>query len=235
MHDGVPRRQGGDDRAHRQDKRKVEGRDNSDDAVRHPPRIVLAPGVHGGEHDAVRLDGGSRGMADEAAAVLDLDLRLGPDGAGFANDPADELIAIVVQDVGRPVQYGGALGGRGRCPCQLRAPGLGRRPRDIDRAADADRGHQRVGRGIAHLGEAAGRLAPAAQKCLAGPPRLVDEALALLDVHSLILPCWHSELACCTRKASGPAASRARSTCFWILPEAVRGKASSGQKVLGTL
>ena len=122
-HHGAAHRERRRDRAHREDQRRVPGRNDADDADRH---------AHGDALDLIRfLDdaalagvlGQARGFAQLADGDAHFEIALGPDAARFADVEVGDFVMRRFEQIGGFAQDLGALGGRCRHPARKRGFG----------------------------------------------------------------------------------------------------------------
>jgi hypothetical protein len=139
VHHGVARGERGGDGPDRQDQRKVEGRDDADDAVGHADQLFFrVPAVDRGQGHGAGLERRVGGGAQEAGTVLDLDPRFRRDRTALADDPGDQFLGIGLEDIGGAVQDLGAPGGSGRFPSGLPGGRAGSGPGEVIGAGPAD-------------------------------------------------------------------------------------------------
>ncbi len=176
---GVAQCQGGRQRAHREQERRVPGVDDTDDAERHPPRQTRSTGGLRVQNLTPRLGHESDGVRQLGEGGDDLVVALGGDAGRLADDPVAERIPVLTQDGGRAQQDLGAVGGNCRGPVPGRPCGSYAGLGDIRGGGDADF-CQHVPRGrFDHLARAALGLAPPRAVDLPGPLGPVRPPLAV--------------------------------------------------------
>ncbi len=168
-------------RAHRQDQREVERRDDADDAARHPPRQADAARI-GRQHQTLRLGAHRGGAIKPFGHHVDLEAGFGRDAAGLARDPGDQFFLMIFERTRGLAQDGGALL-VGRCrPAGLRGARFGRGLAHIGRGGVADAGDLVAGRRLQHVQRTAGGVAPFGAEHAAAPG-IFDQKFSCRCVH----------------------------------------------------
>ena len=173
-------------RAHRQDQREVERRNNADDAARQAAGDADAAGV-GGQHQALRLGAHGGGTIENLRHHVDFESGLGRDAASLARDPRDQLFLIVFQDPRRLAQDGAAFLIRCRRPAGLRGARLGCGLAHVGGNGIADAGKRGPGRRLEDVQRSAGGIMPLGAK-QAAVPSAFDHEFRCGYVHSVVLP-----------------------------------------------
>ncbi len=187
QHDRVAGRQRRRHRAAGQDQREIKGRDDADDAAWQAPRDAETAGI-GGQHEALRL-GAHRGRAiQQLRNEMDFEAGLGRNAAGFARDPGDQLLLVLLEQGRRLAQDFRALLIRGRGPSGLGLAGLGRGLADILGLGVADPGEHGTGRRLQHIERSADRRPPFGAEQLAAPG-LLDHEFRYRRIHPDFSPC----------------------------------------------
>ena len=157
--DGVARRQCRCHRTHGQDQRKVERRDDADDAARHTARIAQ-PRRRALQHFAACAERQGRGRMQQRDCFLHFVHSLGGNAARFACNDGSALIRGVLEHRGGFDKDGAALACRTTGPRALSLCSRLARNGDILRVADADSSQGLAVRRIEHFARAARRRDP---------------------------------------------------------------------------
>lgn len=114
---------------------------------------------------------------------VDLDISFRRDGARFAHEPPNEVLAVLDEPVLRFLENRGALFSRGRRPAGLRASCTLRSRRDIARRGDSERSQGLAGRFVCNRNDARASHAPAARKDFLLPIDILEPLRSRRDGH----------------------------------------------------
>jgi hypothetical protein len=191
-------------RPHRQDERKVERRDDADDATRQPARQTDAARI-GRQHQTLRLGAHRRGAIEPFGDHMDFKPGLGRNTAGLAGDPGDQLFLMIFQRTRGLAQDSGTFL-IGRCrPARLRGARFGRGLAHIGGGGVADAGDFVAGRRLQDIQRSAGGVPPFGAED-APAPGVFNEKFSCRCIHRGRPPCYFALMAF-SPKAMRPSAS----------------------------
>ena len=187
-HHGIARGQRGCHRAHGQDQREIERRNDADDATRNTARVA-EPTRRIGQHLATRRQCQRGSTVQDRDGLADFMLALGEDAAGLACDQHRHGLGVPLQDLGGAAQDAGAIPRTQGRPGGLRGRSDGGGRIDIEGIAKAGVGQRLAAGRFRHVACAALGRDPGPVEDLSDPAFVSQQMAQIQFGHGVHLFC----------------------------------------------